>query len=243
MVVVLAIDALEYSKIEEFNCKNLRQVAYGKTDISEFKQPRTIVLWSSFMTGKNKEEEVLAKGDEEMWKIQIPLEETFFSQFENPKIIDLPGFSYDREQHDKERAMLKEFFNARGQEEKEKKRREYNRFAFDHHKKIKEEFLSALVKNHDFVLGYFSLADVIGHLNFGNGTLMKLIYDELDDIAKKIKEVRDDHLLILSDHGMKALGMFGDHNNYGFWSFDEECSLKNPKITDFARFLTSVARG
>lgn len=240
MVVVYAIDALEYTKVEEFDCKNLKQAVYGKVDISEFTQPRTIVLWSSFMTGKNKEEEILAKGDEEMWKTKIPFEETFFSKFESPKIIDLPGFSYDRAQHDREREMLKEFFEGRTQEEKDRIRREYNQLAFKHHKKIKEEFFTSLKGSHDFVLGYFSVADVIGHLNFGNNALMRLIYDDLDEIARRIKEIRDDHLLILSDHGMKALGMFGDHNNYGFWSFDEECGLKRPKLTDFAGFLIDL---
>ena len=193
------------------------------------------------MTGENKEEEILVKGDEEMWKTEIPFEETFFSKFENPKVIDLPGFSYDRAQHDRERAMLKEFFEeAKSREEKDKIRKEYNQLAFKHHKKIKGEFFNSLRGGHDFVLGYFSLADVIGHLNFGNNTLMRIIYDELDEITRKIKEIRKDHLLILSDHGMKAVGMFGDHNDYGFWSFDEECDLDRPKITDFAGFLTNL---
>lgn len=241
MVVVLAIDALEYTKVEEFDCKDLKQTVYGKTDISEFSQPRTMVLWSSFMTGENKEEEILAKGDKEMWKTKIPLEETFFSNFENPRVIDLPGFSYDRAQHDGERAMLKEFFEeAKSREEKDRVRKEYNQLAFKHHKKIKEEFFSALREKRDFVLGYFSVADVIGHLNFGNNILMRLIYDDLDEIARKIKEIRDNHLLVLSDHGMKAVGTFGDHNDYGFWSFDEECGLRRPKITDFAEFLTGL---
>jgi hypothetical protein len=244
MVVVFAVDALEHDKVEEFNCEHLKQAVYGKTDISEFSQPRTMVLWSSFMTGENKEEEILAKGDEEMWKTEIPLEETFFSKFKNPKVIDLPGFSYDRPQHDRERAMLKEFFEGpESREEKDRIRREYNQLAFEHHKKIKKEFFNSLGEGHDFALGYFSVADVIGHLNFGNNTLMKLIYDDLDEIARRIKEVRDDHLLVLSDHGMKGLGMFGDHNDYGFWSFDEECGLDRPKITDFADFLTSHLGG
>lgn len=241
MVVVFAVDALEYDKVEEFGCRNLKQVVYGKTDISEFSQPRTMVLWSSFMTGENREKEILAKGYEEMWKTKIPFEETFFSKFKNPKIIDLPGFSYDRAQHDRERAMLKEFFEgAKSQEERDKIRREYNQLAFRHHRKIKEKFFGSLEDVHDFVLGYFSIADVIGHLNFGNNALMRIIYDELDEIARKIKEIREDHLLVLSDHGMKALGMFGDHNDYGFWSFDEECNLDRPKITDFMDFLTSL---
>ncbi len=241
MVVVLAIDALEYDLVEEFDCENLKQKAYGKTDISEFDQPRTMVLWSSFMTGENKEEEILAKGDEEMWNTQFSLEETFFSHFENPKVIDLPGYSYDKDQHEREREMMKEFFEeAEDDEEKKEVRQEYNQFALNHHREIKEEFLETLEENRDFILGYFSGADVIGHLNFGNQTLMSMIYDDLEEIASEIKEIRDDHLLILSDHGMEGLGMFGDHNEYGFWSFDEECDLERPKLTDFADFLTDL---
>jgi hypothetical protein len=48
MIVVLAIDALEYEKVLEYRCMNLMQTHFGKTDISEFSEPRTIVLWSSF---------------------------------------------------------------------------------------------------------------------------------------------------------------------------------------------------
>jgi len=61
MTVIFAVDALEYKKIEEFDCENMKQADYGKTDISEFDQPRTMILWSSFMTGENKEEEILSK--------------------------------------------------------------------------------------------------------------------------------------------------------------------------------------
>lgn len=241
MTVIFAIDALEYKKVEEYDCKNLKQASYGKTDISEFSQPRTIVLWSSFMTGENKEEEILAEGDEKMWDTKIPFEETFFSNFKNPKIIDLPGFSYDREQHSKERQLLREFFEeAESEEEKKKIRKEYNQHGLKHHRKIKEKFLNTLAKDHDFVLGYFSAADVIGHLNFGNRTLMKMIYDDLEEIVKKIKDIRDDHLVILSDHGMEGVGMFGDHSNYGFWSFDDECNLERPKLTEFSNFIKSL---
>ncbi len=241
MVVVLAIDALEMEMVEKFDCENLKQETYGKTDISEFEQPRTMVLWSSFMTGENKEEEILEKGDEQMWQTNFSLKETFFSNFENPKVIDLPGYSYDKKQHEKERELMKKFFEeAENEEEKKEIRQEYNQNGLEHHREVKEEFLESLEKDHDFVLGYFSAADVIGHLNFGNSTLMKMIYDDLDEIAEEIKQIRDDNLLILSDHGMEGIGMFGDHSDYGFWSFDEKTDLENPKLTDFADFLTNL---
>lgn len=241
LTVVFAIDALEIKKVEEFENENLMQKEYGRTDISEFDQPRTMVLWSSFMTGENKEEEILAKGDEKMWNTNFSVEETFFSNFDNPKVIDLPGFSYYQEQHERERSLMKEFFQeAEDQEEKDEIRKKYNQFALDHHSKVKEEFLDSLKEDNDFILGYFSAADVIGHLNFGNNTLMRMIYDDLDELAAKIKDIRDDHLLVLSDHGMEGVGMFGDHSDYGFWSFDDECDLDRPKLTDFASFLTDL---
>jgi len=237
MIVVLAIDALEYNLVEEFHCNNLKQKFYGKTDISEFSEPRTIVLWSSFMAGENKEKEILAKGDKEMWNIKLDLKDTFFSRLNNPKILDLPGFNYNKEQHELERSLLKQFFDAETEEEKESIRKKYNNCAFEYHRKIKKEFGAALDGNHDFVLGYISIADVIGHLNFGNRILMKMIYRDLDEIAGKI----DDTLIVLSDHGMKRIGMFGDHSDCGFWSTNFK-DLKNPKITDFSKVIKEISK-
>lgn len=150
-------------------------------------------------------------------------------------ILDLPGFSYIKEQHEQERRMLKYYFDAQSEEEKKNIRTEYNNLAFLHHRRIKQEFSTALQGDYDFVLGYFSVADVIGHLNFGNGSMMKLIYRDLDEIAGTINHT----LIVLSDHGMERVGIFGDHSNYGFWSTDLK-DLGNPKITDFADMIKEI---
>lgn len=236
MITVIAIDALEYTLVEEFGFPQLKQTHYGKTDITEFSEPRTMVLWSSFMTGKNKEAEILAKGDKEMWNVRIPHEETFFSKFHNPLVIDLPGYNYDLEQHNLERTLLKAFFDTEG-DEKEEIKKKYNEHAFEHHRGVKERFSKALGEGNDFLLGYFSIADVIGHLNFGNRTMMKMIYRDLEEVASAVKG----DLIILSDHGMKAIGVFGDHSEYGFWSTNF-LDLKTPRITDFAEIITSGIR-
>lgn len=234
-MILLAIDALEYSLVEEFDCSNLKQKFYGKTDIKEFSEPRTMVLWSSFITGKNMEKEILAKGDKEMWNTRLDMKDTFFREFKNPKIIDLPGFNYIIEQHEQERILLKKYFDAKTEEEKTQVKKSYNNIAFEHHRKIKQEFSDALKGNYDFVLGYFSVADVIGHLNFGNRTMMRMVYKDLDEIAGNI----EDRFMVLSDHGMEKLGIFGDHSNYGFWSTDFN-DLGNPKITDFAEIIIGI---
>lgn len=240
MILVIAIDALEHKLVEEFDCKNLKQKFYGKTNISEFSQPRTMVLWSSFMTGENKEDEVLSGGDKKMWSTKWDKKDTFFSEFRDPVVLDLPGFSYDLKTHEKSRKLLKEFFDAESEQEKEKIRKQYNKDAFDHHRKIKEEFQKALKKDHDFVLGYFSVADVIGHLNFGNKTIMKMIYQDLDELVGKAK--KDGPVIVLSDHGMKAIGQFGDHSEYGFWSTNFR-DLGKPKITEFAEIIKGLKDG
>lgn len=235
MVVVLAIDALEYTLVEKYQCDNLKQKFYGKTDISEFSEPRTMVLWSSFMTGENKEKEILKLGDKEMWNVRFDISKTFFSHFKYPKVIDLPGFSYDLKCHEEERLMLKDFFTTDSKEKKEEIRKAYNAHAFEHHRQIKAEFNKALKEGHDFLLGYFSIADVIGHLNLGNNLMMKMIYKDLDEIAKDIKE----DFIVLSDHGMKAIGQFGDHSEYGFWSTSFR-DLGSPRITDFSKIIMEM---
>ena len=232
--IVFAIDALEYDKVQEFGCDKLKQKFHGKTDITEFSEAMTMVLWSSFMTGENKESEVLTDGKMENWNLKWDFQDTFFSQFENPVILDLPGFSYDLEAHERSRVLLKKYFTTEDEEEKPDILKEYNTDAFAHHKNVKEEFLKVLDGDHDFILGYFSLVDVIGHLNFGKKTMMKILYKEMEDLYDEIvKRHPDAKILVLSDHGMVEVGIFGDHSEYGFWSTNFE-DLGNPKITDIA---------
>ena len=54
-VLILGIDALEYNRVKEWDLKHLRQEEYGKSivPISEgFDEPATLVVWPSFIAGK-----------------------------------------------------------------------------------------------------------------------------------------------------------------------------------------------
>lgn len=222
--MILGLDGLEYEYVKEFNCKNLMQTSFGKTDISEFSEPRTVVLWSSFLTGKNLEKRILALG-KEFWKFKLKTEETFFAKFKKWKAIDVPGFTYKYEKHQKEKELLKGFFDGNVSI------KEYDKLAFENHKENKEEFFEELNKEYEIIMGYFALADVIGHLSFGIKLKMKVIYKELDEIAKEVREIGE-KILVVSDHGMKAVGRFGDHAKSGFYSFNYDVKLRNPKITE-----------
>ncbi|MCC7552267.1 hypothetical protein KO317_01210 [Candidatus Micrarchaeota archaeon] len=213
MIVILAIDALEYDLVEKWDMKELKQLKYGKTNLSDYSEPRTMVLWSSILSGKNKEEEILKIGDKEMWNFKLKTEETFFSMFNKYLAIDVPGFTQDIKYHELEREQLKKFFN------KEIDVDEFDKPLFEHHKQNKEQFLKALNGDYEIVMGYFGLIDVVGHISFGLETKMKILYKEMEEIAK-IAEEKADILLILSDHGMEAIGRFGDHSDHGFWSLN-----------------------
>lgn len=235
MIVILGLDGLEYNYVVEFNCRNLMQKSFGKTDISEFTEPRTVVLWASFLAGENLEKRILSLGEENLWKFRLKPEETFFSNFNKWKAIDVPGFTHKYEAHKKERELLKKFF------EKEISVKDYDRIVYKHYNENKREFIEALKKDYDILMGYFSLADSIGHLSFGLKFKMKIIYKELDELAATTRRYAE-HLLIISDHGMKPIGRFGDHNEYGFWSLNEKNSLNNPKITSFKELILSYKK-
>jgi len=196
-----------------------------------------MVLWTSFLTGRNCEEEVLAAGNEEMWDIQVNQKDTFFSGEAAVLVLDLPGYSYDSNVHAKSRALLKNFFSTESAAQREEWKKEYLHDAFAHHQVVKEMFISALSRPCDLVIGYFSILDVVGHVSFGNSALMKMLYHEIDEIASLI------HVpyLVLSDHGMKALGCYGDHSSYGFWSSDT-VDLGFPRLTDFSSLMPTIFR-
>jgi hypothetical protein len=202
------------------------QDEFGKTDISEFSQERTVILWAAFLTGKNLEHQISLK---QQWQFKLPLRETFFKFFDSFEAIDVPAFSYKQKNHVAERKLLADYFKDKSSVE------EYENVVFKNHEENKKEFFKAL-GNFEILMGYFNLADAIGHLSFGIESKMKLVYEELDDLAKETKRVSD-FVLIVADHGMKAIGRYGDHTRYGFYSLNKKFNLGQPKITDFFNFI------
>ena len=220
-MIILGLDALDLQQVKKYNSKHLMQQECGKTDISDFTQPRTVVLWSSFLTGKNMEKQIPIKTQ---WEFQLEPEQTFLKLFDSYKTIDVPAFSH-KPTHTKERELLKGYFQEKNTIE------EFDEIVWKIHEENKKEFLSAIGK-HDLVFGYFNLADSIGHLSFGINEKMARVYQELDELAKTIKD-SDEFILTISDHGMEAIGRFGDHNQNGFYSLNQKKGLHMPKITGF----------
>ena len=229
-MIILALDALDLELVRRFHCTNLIQAECGQTDISDFKEPRTIVLWASFLSGKNMEARIPL---ETQWEFTLDVQDTFLKLFNQYKTIDVPSFSYKQPNHAEERKLLKGYFDDKTTVE------EFDALVWRYNKENRKEFLDAVGK-FDLLMGYFDLADAIGHLSFGVADKMKTVYEELEDLAEKIKG-SDDFILVISDHGMKAVGRYGDHTKRGFYSVNHKLGSHLPKITDFYDIVRSKA--
>lgn len=229
-MIILALDALDLHQVQKFNSRNLMQREYGQTDLSDFRQERTVVLWASFLTGKNMEEQIPLKTQ---WEFKLSPEQTFLKFFKTYQTIDVPSFSLKRENHAEERKLLKGYFEDKVTVE------EYDALIWKNHEENKRDFFKA-VGEFDLVIGYFDLADAIGHLSFGITEKMEKIYNELDKMAEEVKDL-DNLVLTISDHGMKTVGRYGDHSRNGFYSMSRELGLDLPKITSFHRLIRRIA--
>jgi len=228
-MIILALDALDLNLVKEFDCKNLMQNEHGRTDISNFNLERTVVLWASFLTGKNMEARIPVKTQ---WEFKLPTNETFLRFFKTFQAIDVPAYSF-KPDHAEERKHLKNYFDDKSTIE------DYDATVWKIHQDNKKEFLASIDKS-DLLMGYFNLADAIGHLSFGITEKMKEVYSELERLAKETIPNSSDFVLVISDHGMKAVGRYGDHTKNGFYSANKKLGLNLPKITDFYNLMRSL---
>ncbi len=237
--VILGYDALEYELVMKFKNTTLMQQRFGKTNLDGFSEPRTMVIWTSFLAGRNTEKEVLAG---ELWEFKIKQEDTFFSHFKRHVAIDVPGYTYDEENHALNRKLMKEAM------EKTCPIEEYDQQCFDHHKKMKQEFFATLdaactnkregKEYPEIIMGYFALPDTVGHMSFGVEPKMRIVYDEMQRITKDVASRPEvDTILIIADHGMYPIGRFGDHSRHGFWSLNKEVDLGTPNPVDFRKVI------
>ena len=252
MTIILAIDALDISLVEEFNCVNLMLDHHGKTDISEFSIPQTVTLWSSFATEENKESEVAACGWDGRWDVAYHRKETFFGKFANPYIVGLPGYNYGMVFIRYAHMVWGKYAGANGatysrNDEGPKAKAALQHFhdiVFDYHNRSKELFYEALrrnhERNHDLILIYVAMTDLISHIHLPDKAMMRLAYDEAESMAAHVRDMEAD-ILILSDHGMVMKDHGPAHaDDYGYWATNF-ADLGNPKITDFADIITTRA--
>jgi len=248
MVIIVGIDALDKRFVDTHSLDELKQRHYGKTDISEFEKPRTMILWTSFLAGQSTEKEVLALDD--IWGFKINKNRTFFSSFKFYS-EGVPGISYHDNDHQRMRRLLANFFEApQGSRQRREVENEYGKIANILFQYARHELLMSVhadFRKAKLEFYYFSLIDDFGHLRYGDRYFMWLLYDVIYQMMKEVINMcyanrRD--LLIISDHGMELApetGYFGVHSKNGFWS-SNFCKLDMPKLTDFRQIIEDRIR-
>jgi hypothetical protein len=233
-LIILALDSLDINLLLRYKNRYLKQEEYGLIDISDFKILRTVVLWASFLSGKNMEHEI-PLDTVNLWRFRLETEKTFFQFFDSYKAIDVPAFSLKQQNHSRERSFMRKYFDDEISVE------DFDSLVWRNHERNKKDFFKSLGK-FDLVMGYFDIADAIGHLSFGITKKMKEVYIELDKIAKEVKSSFEDFILIASDHGMKQNGRYGEHCYNGFYSMNNKLKISFPKIIDFYNLIKKVVK-
>ena len=231
-MIILALDALDIYPVRRYDCKALQQLRYGQVNVSEYKILRTVALWASFLTGDKIDEEI-PFDKETQWLFQLTPDQTFLHLFNSYKMIDVPSFSFKQHNHAKERQLMREAFADEVYID------DFESTVWRHHDENKRELFQSL-GHYDLVMGYFDLVDAVGHLSYGVSRKMKEVYRELDSIAKEVKSSFDDIVLIVSDHGMRSVGRYGEHYGYGFFSTNYRSQMHLPRIPDFRKEITRI---
>lgn len=286
-ILIIGLDGLEFTLVEKFDLKNLKQIEYGKTDLGGmFPLLGTPLIWASFITGmspkksgvttfKRFESNFLERlknigvkmGLLKMrictfplylfllkiisylgFKIRfynhgdydVPL---MFDYARHPIVLNVP--SYNIEPVD---SKLQRKLGACFGEGNSWKKRVYFKEAvwraFEERRKKAIHMIRERGSECDLLMFYWHTADLIGHLKRGDLTEMLQTYMRLDRLVRDLKNAAGEETfcLVVSDHGMKKLGQYGDHTNYGFYSCNSEIGLDNPLITDFVDVIQQKLR-
>ena len=95
----------------------------------------------------------------------------------------------------------------------------------------KKALYEALYKDYDLIFWYTPFLDRVGHRFFHKKLQMMMLYMEINNLVKDIKDIaKDAYLYIVSDHGMMLdqETKRGVHSNYGFFSNTGEL-IKKPQ--------------
>ena len=269
---VLGYDALDIELVEKFDLPNLKQSEYGKTDISEFDKASTPILWGSAITGKNLEPKFTEeKGNETMrgitrkpyhvlkgyspslaimarkilmkigvlgkirgsvFRVNVRDDlglDTIFDD-NGRKGVNIPALNQDNNT----KYTMDDYFRRDIDDD------EYVGEIWNCFERTKEKFLEHFDK--ELVMAWFCPADRVGHIFRPDLDVMEETYRRLDDFAGRVREEFDGDVMIISDHGMKEMGDFGDHSDisYGYWSFSRDLGLRNPKLVDFRYIVEDI---
>lgn len=259
-IVILGLDALEYTLVEKWNLDGLCQVEYGKIEVpinKEIGQPISPEVWGSFLTGKNITGMEFEHSGlrETIWKTlaflhkhtrlsfglgrrvrgasRFPeLNQKTFLDLTNSLEINAPYYSFD---HKTMEIMHRFTITTRSAEQIRAEL--YSLF-----KKRKKQIITSVrrqLQNVDLIFAYIHILDDIQHFFFTRAEEIEKFYGKLDNYVSFLKTFLPASTLfiIVSDHGFNL--RTGTHSNHAFYSSNKPITPKPKRITDFFTIFTT----
>jgi predicted AlkP superfamily pyrophosphatase or phosphodiesterase len=260
---ILALDGLDYKLVSMWKLRNLMQLKNGYFKVPSCYNhtreniPYTPTIWASFITGlapdKHKIKDwwvydsavlnkikhlpliSMIKGKRMVLKalrIRLPKRrivskqdlrhKTIFELITPSIAVNVPAYNDKTEYHERLSKALAKSLSA------------YEEEIFKVHKEKVLDLLYFINKDWKLLMAYFDVADLIGHIYFVKDiSRLRTVYVQLDHFAKKLKHKANTRFIIVSDHGMQEHGIFGNHSNYAFYSFNFETSFTPKDFIDF----------
>lgn len=141
----------------------------------------------------------------------------------------IPGFNGSFHLLEERRRLLLQVLE--GGQNKYDDRLKYDRWIWKEYSEKIQELAKLLDSQRpDMVFFYTKILDNLGHLHFGEPDYRFALHQELNRLARDISRrlEKGDCLYIVSDHGMKPLGRFGDHTRSGFFSSNTGELIQKP---------------
>jgi hypothetical protein len=239
-VILISFDALEYDCVEKYNCTTIKQVEYGKIDLTPYQDnrprgrgsgdPFTPEVYATFITGTVPSEPY---GD--MYRKLDSKYPTIFQFAKNPLAVDVPAYTPTSDKAWMEKLCGNPLFSRYWEKEVSlaQVEREYYKWM-----KAKASFASLIdLLNFDLVLIYFKNTDHFHHIYNDMekyGERVKKMYQFVEEITGEMIKTFDDGktlIIIFSDHGSN---LQGGHSHHGFWSSNIPLGRgNNIKVTDW----------
>jgi len=242
-VCIVSFDGLEYTLVEKFGIKNLKQTEYGMIDLQPYfeggggqwksvgkgekvKMALTDEVYATFITGRTPDEHGVTTQREEVNPILV-FDKTHLFHLPRSMAIDVPMINCGttREIH---RQSLKKYLQGQLSLD------ELETELYGYVRSVQELFSVMGFADKDLSMIYFWFSDLLGHAYIDNIDELEQMYLVCNAVVDRIFTLSPNSLhLIVSDHGM----LHGEHTPYGFYSVNKKLGLGTVKITEWFNLI------
>jgi len=242
-ILIISFDGLEYNWVEKLNLVGLKQVEYGKTDLSpilnnEKRKVKHIItdeVYATIVSGEKFIDGITGEG--RVCPTETLAERNIKSLFNLPNSlsINVPSMAYNTNR-------ILGNLKVRDYLHDEISLEKLVGFMYKEADELTSLALDVLGKK-KLIMVYYHFTDELGHLSpfrYNKNKILQL-YSKAEEITMRFKQwflkFGDDVVLVLSDHGMTE---DGEHSNHGFYSLNKPLGWKDIKVTELYNKIVAL---